>query len=74
MTDEFYMKQAIRLAKKGERWVSPNPMVGAVIVREGRILSEGYHKKFGGNHNSHHPGHTRKHTSREFHRASDKIA
>ncbi len=50
VTDEFYMKQAIRLAKKGEGWVSPNPMVGTVIVREGRILSEGYHKKFGGNH------------------------
>ena len=50
MTDEFYMKRALRLARRGEAWVSPNPMVGAVIVRRGRIIGEGYHQKFGGNH------------------------
>jgi len=50
MTDEFYMKRALMLARKGEAWVSPNPMVGAVIVKEGRIIGEGYHQKFGGNH------------------------
>jgi diaminohydroxyphosphoribosylaminopyrimidine deaminase / 5-amino-6-(5-phosphoribosylamino)uracil reductase len=50
VTDEFYMKRAISLARKGEAWVSPNPMVGAVIVKKGRIIGEGYHQKFGGNH------------------------
>lgn len=50
MTDEFYMKRALKLAKKGEGRVSPNPMVGAVIVKEGRIIGEGYHREFGGNH------------------------
>ncbi|HVO67573.1 MAG TPA: bifunctional diaminohydroxyphosphoribosylaminopyrimidine deaminase/5-amino-6-(5-phosphoribosylamino)uracil reductase RibD [Syntrophales bacterium] len=48
--DEFYMTRAINLAKKGEAWVSPNPMVGAVIVKNNRIIGEGYHKEFGGNH------------------------
>jgi diaminohydroxyphosphoribosylaminopyrimidine deaminase/5-amino-6-(5-phosphoribosylamino)uracil reductase len=48
--DEFYMKRALRLARRGEAWVSPNPMVGAVIVKRGRIIGEGYHQKFGGNH------------------------
>ncbi len=50
MNDEFYMRRALRLARKGEAWVSPNPMVGAVIVKEGRIIGEGYHQIFGGNH------------------------
>ncbi|MGO9139123.1 MAG: bifunctional diaminohydroxyphosphoribosylaminopyrimidine deaminase/5-amino-6-(5-phosphoribosylamino)uracil reductase RibD [Syntrophales bacterium] len=50
MTDEFYMKRALSLARRGEAWVSPNPMVGAVIVKKGRIIGEGYHQKFGGNH------------------------
>ena len=50
VTDEFYMKRALRLARRGEAWVSPNPMVGAVIVKKGRIIGEGYHQKFGGNH------------------------
>lgn len=48
--DEFYMKRALHLARKGEGSVSPNPMVGAVLVKNGRIISEGYHKKFGGPH------------------------
>ena len=50
LTDELYMQRALRLARKGETTVSPNPMVGAVIVKENRIIGEGYHKKFGGNH------------------------
>lgn len=50
VADEFYMKRALRLALKGEAWVSPNPMVGAVIVKKDRIIGEGYHQKFGGNH------------------------
>jgi diaminohydroxyphosphoribosylaminopyrimidine deaminase/5-amino-6-(5-phosphoribosylamino)uracil reductase len=50
MTDEFYMKRALALAKRGEGWVSPNPMVGAVIVRGDRIIGEGYHRRFGEEH------------------------
>ncbi len=47
MNDEDYMKHAIELAKKGVGFVNPNPMVGAVIVKEDRIIGEGYHKKYG---------------------------
>ena len=50
MTDEFYMKRALHLAQRGEKWVSPNPMVGAVIVQHNRIIGEGYHRRFGGDH------------------------
>ena len=50
ISDEFFMKRALKLAKRGERWVSPNPMVGAVIVKKGRIISEGYHIRCGENH------------------------
>lgn len=50
MTDELYMKRALRLARRGEAWVSPNPMVGAVIVKGNRVIGEGYHRKFGGDH------------------------
>jgi diaminohydroxyphosphoribosylaminopyrimidine deaminase / 5-amino-6-(5-phosphoribosylamino)uracil reductase len=48
--DEYYMKMAIALAKKGRGYVSPNPLVGAVIVKNGRIISRGYHQRFGENH------------------------
>ena len=48
--DEFFMRRALKLAKKGEAWVSPNPMVGTVIVKKNRIIGEGYHQKFGDNH------------------------
>lgn len=41
--DEFYMERAIELAKRGQGMVSPNPMVGAIIVKEGKIIGEGYH-------------------------------
>lgn len=44
------MKRAIELAKKGEGRVNPNPLVGAVIVKDGKIIGEGYHEKIGGNH------------------------
>ena len=47
VTDQKYMLRAICLAKKGEGWTNPNPMVGAVIVKDGRIIGEGYHKKYG---------------------------
>ncbi len=41
------MTRAIELAKKGEGWTNPNPMVGAVIVKDGRIIGEGYHARCG---------------------------
>ena len=47
LTDKEYMLRAISLAKKGEGWTNPNPMVGAVIVKDGKIIGEGYHKKYG---------------------------
>tara|TARA_B110000263_G_scaffold228749_1_gene222012 strand:- start:1203 stop:2282 length:1080 start_codon:yes stop_codon:yes gene_type:complete len=47
---EKYMSRAIYLAKKGQGKVSPNPMVGCVIVKNGEIIGEGYHKQFGGAH------------------------
>ncbi|MCX7981628.1 MAG: bifunctional diaminohydroxyphosphoribosylaminopyrimidine deaminase/5-amino-6-(5-phosphoribosylamino)uracil reductase RibD [Syntrophales bacterium] len=43
MDDEFYMKRALKLARRGAGRVSPNPMVGCVIVKEGRIIGEGWH-------------------------------
>lgn len=48
--DEKYMQRAIQLAKCGEASVAPNPMVGAVIVKGGRIIGEGFHRKYGGPH------------------------
>ncbi|MEY8764547.1 bifunctional diaminohydroxyphosphoribosylaminopyrimidine deaminase/5-amino-6-(5-phosphoribosylamino)uracil reductase RibD [uncultured Clostridium sp.] len=50
LEDSKYMNHAIVLAKKGEGWVSPNPMVGAVIVKKGKIIGEGYHKACGKPH------------------------
>jgi diaminohydroxyphosphoribosylaminopyrimidine deaminase/5-amino-6-(5-phosphoribosylamino)uracil reductase len=44
------MSRAITLARRGEGYVEPNPMVGCVIVRRGRIIGEGYHRRFGGPH------------------------
>jgi diaminohydroxyphosphoribosylaminopyrimidine deaminase / 5-amino-6-(5-phosphoribosylamino)uracil reductase len=48
--DGFYMQLAIKLARKGNGYVSPNPLVGAVIVKNGRIVGQGYHKRYGGDH------------------------
>ncbi|MFH1646125.1 MAG: bifunctional diaminohydroxyphosphoribosylaminopyrimidine deaminase/5-amino-6-(5-phosphoribosylamino)uracil reductase RibD [Chloroflexota bacterium] len=48
--DERFMKEALRLARRGLGRTSPNPMVGAVIVREGRVIGQGYHHYFGGPH------------------------
>ncbi len=50
MSEEEYMKLALRLARHGLGWTSPNPMVGAVLVKDGRIIGRGYHRRFGGNH------------------------
>ena len=49
-TEEKYINLCIELAKKGSGNVSPNPMVGCIIVCEGEIIGEGYHKKYGGPH------------------------
>jgi len=50
MKDEDYMRLALELAKRGEGWVNPNPMVGAVIVKDGEILGVGWHQRFGEKH------------------------
>lgn len=48
--DEKYMSIAIELAKRGIGAVNPNPLVGAVVVKDNKIIGEGWHKKFGGPH------------------------
>jgi len=50
MSDERFMKRALALARRGAPWASPNPLVGAVIVRDGRVIGEGYHRRYGGRH------------------------
>ena len=45
--NEKYMRRAIELALKGTGYTGPNPRVGAVIVKDGRIIGEGYHEKYG---------------------------
>lgn len=45
--DEFYMARALELAKKGMGFVNPNPMVGAVIVKNEKIIGEGWHERYG---------------------------
>jgi diaminohydroxyphosphoribosylaminopyrimidine deaminase/5-amino-6-(5-phosphoribosylamino)uracil reductase len=45
-----FMHRALRLATRGRGCVEPNPMVGCVIVRGGKIIGEGYHRRFGGPH------------------------
>lgn len=47
---EYYMKMALKLSKKGEGAVNPNPLVGAVVVKDGQVLGTGYHKFYGGPH------------------------
>jgi diaminohydroxyphosphoribosylaminopyrimidine deaminase/5-amino-6-(5-phosphoribosylamino)uracil reductase len=48
--DEVYMKRAIELAEFGRGLVEPNPLVGAVLVHDGRIVGEGFHHGFGDHH------------------------
>lgn len=48
--DEMYMQRCLQLASLGLGDVQPNPMVGAVIVKDGQIIGEGYHHKYGGPH------------------------
>lgn len=47
MADSAYMRRAILLAQQGMGWTAPNPMVGAVIVKDGRVIGEGFHRKCG---------------------------
>jgi len=48
--DLEWMSRAIGLARRGEGAVEPNPMVGCVLVKDGRIVAEGYHRRFGSDH------------------------
>lgn len=50
INDEFFIERCIELAKKGAGYVSPNPLVGCLIVKNGKIIAEGYHKKYGTPH------------------------
>lgn len=50
MNDSDYMKVALQLARKSCGFTSPNPMVGAVIVKNGRIIGQGWHEKYGEAH------------------------
>lgn len=50
MKDQDYMKIALELAEKGRGYVSPNPMVGAVVVKDGKIIGKGWHQQAGGRH------------------------
>lgn len=49
-SDEKFMKLALSLAEKGRGYVNPNPLVGAVIVKDGKVIGEGYHTAFGKPH------------------------
>jgi len=48
--DSFYMRRALALARRGLGKTSPNPMVGALFLRDGRVIGQGYHRLYGGNH------------------------
>ena len=48
--DKYYMRRALLLAKRGKNRTFPNPMVGSVVVKDGRIVGEGFHEYFGGPH------------------------
>ena len=50
MPDKSYMKRALYLARHGMGKTSPNPMVGAAIVKSDRVIGEGYYRRFGGKH------------------------
>ena len=50
MNDQDYMRMAIELAKRGAGWVNPNPLVGAIVVKNNRVIGKGWHTKFGALH------------------------
>src|SRR6202790_3855909 len=49
-TDQTWMRRALELAERGRVHVEPNPLVGAVVVRDGQLVGEGWHQKFGEAH------------------------
>ncbi|MFA9461911.1 bifunctional diaminohydroxyphosphoribosylaminopyrimidine deaminase/5-amino-6-(5-phosphoribosylamino)uracil reductase RibD [Thiohalorhabdus methylotrophus] len=49
-SDTRHMRRALALARRGVGWTDPNPMVGCVLVRDGRVVGEGYHPRVGGPH------------------------
>ncbi|MCB2166108.1 MAG: bifunctional diaminohydroxyphosphoribosylaminopyrimidine deaminase/5-amino-6-(5-phosphoribosylamino)uracil reductase RibD [Deltaproteobacteria bacterium] len=48
--DRFYMQMALELAQKGTGYTSPNPLVGAVVVKDQKVVGRGYHERYGGAH------------------------
>lgn len=50
MNDTYFMEMALELARKGAGYTSPNPMVGAVVVKDGKVVGKGWHQKAGGPH------------------------
>lgn len=50
MTHEQHMAEALKLAERGRGWVNPNPMVGAVVVRDGKTIGSGWHQRYGEAH------------------------
>ena len=48
--DVQYMQQTLELARGGLGLVSPNPLVGCVLVEDGAVVGQGYHQRFGGPH------------------------
>ena len=50
MTEEFFMREALRIAQHAEGRTSQNPLVGAVVVRDGKIVAQGWHRKAGTPH------------------------
>lgn len=49
-SDEELMRHAVALARNGAGWTNPNPLVGAVVVKDGRIIGEGWHERYGQQH------------------------
>src|SRR5436305_11228462 len=49
-TDWEFVERALRLAERSRGFVEPNPLVGAVVVRDGRVVGEGWHERYGGPH------------------------
>lgn len=49
-SDQHWMQFALELAKRGQGYVEPNPMVGCVVVRQGELIASGFHHRFGGPH------------------------
>ncbi|MGH7227043.1 MAG: hypothetical protein ACRELF_27825, partial [Gemmataceae bacterium] len=71
----LWMRRALELAERGRGYVEPNPLVGAVVVRDGQIVGEGWHQRYGEAHAEIHAltaadddplGHTRRHDRADF--------